>query len=394
MRKAWMIALLRMRQTFQSKATLIMSFAMPLLMTVIFGVALGGGGGGESSGRTYPIAIVDADATFASRQLVAALSGEQELRVQVVTADRLPRLFTDRQIDAGLIIPAGFQQGIRDGKPPELVMQSAPGGSTNVTAGPAVQREAARVAGDYLLARQIAGTATDEVRVAEAYSRVASERKSLGITAVQESARKTESTAPAKGAQLGQSALGFTVMFVMMLVFMGGGAILQERQIGTWGRLLTTPTPKLAILGGLILSFFITGLAQFGVLWGLTAVLFRANWGPPLPLLAVASALILCGGAMGLCLAGFVRTQEQQAAIGVALVISTSMLGGVYWPLDFVSPLMRRIAYLTPQAWAMDGFREVMLRGGAWGALLWPLVVLLSLAVIFTTAGLLRVRYE
>lgn len=70
------------------------------------------------------------------------------------------------------------------------------------------------------------------------------------------------------------------------------------------------------------------------------------------------------------------------------------MLGGVYWPLDLVSDTMRRVGYLTPQAWAMDGFREVMLRGGSWSGLARPLVVLLTLAAVFMAAGLRRVRYE
>jgi ABC-2 type transport system permease protein len=59
-----------------------------------------------------------------------------------------------------------------------------------------------------------------------------------------------------------------------------------------------------------------------------------------------------------------------------------------------VSPTMQRIGYLTPQAWAIDGFREVMLRGGAWSGLMWPLVVLLGITAVFLTAGVLRVRYE
>ncbi len=183
-------------------------------------------------------------------------------------------------------------------------------------------------------------------------------------------------------------------MFVMMLVFNMSGVILEERSLGTWGRLLTAPTARSGILSGYLLSFFMTGMFQFAVLVGISTLLFRVHWGPVLPLAAMAAAFILCSSGLGLFLAGLVRTAEQQRTIGVLVVSSISMLGGVYWPLELLGDTMRRIGYLTPQAWAMEGFREVMLRGGDWGGLVWPLTVLLTLALVCMTAGLARVRYS
>jgi len=85
---------------------------------------------------------------------------------------------------------------------------------------------------------------------------------------------------------------------------------------------------------------------------------------------------------------------EQQSAFGILFINATAMLGGVYWDLNSVSAPMRRIGYLTPQAWAIEGFKEVMLLSGAWGAIALPLTVLLGIAAVFMTAGLLRVRYD
>jgi ABC-2 type transport system permease protein len=108
----------------------------------------------------------------------------------------------------------------------------------------------------------------------------------------------------------------------------------------------------------------------------------------------VGAATVLASAGMGLFLAGLVRTFEQQEAVGVIFVIATSMLGGLFWPLDILSPAMQKIGHFTPQAWAMDGLTEVALRGGSWAELVWPLTVLLGLAVVFSAAGVLRVRYE
>jgi ABC-2 type transport system permease protein len=394
MRYALIIALLNLRESFRSKANLAMMFALPLLLTVIFGMLFGGSAGDTAASHVFPVAVVDRDRSFASGKLVEALQQENTLRLLVVPESDLARLFADKQIDSGLIIPAGFEQAILDGQQPGLQLQASPGGNRNFGVSPAIQREAARVAGDLLLARRMVSNPGDQPQVAAAYERVAAERKALDTGVVQEPARIITGQKHTASDLFASTGLGFTVMFVMMTVLMGGGVILRERQMGTWGRLLTTPAPRIALLAGFLLSFFLTGMAQFIILWGLTGLIFHLSWGPVVPLLTMAAALVLCSGAMGLFLAGIVRTHEQQIAAGSLLVTATSMLGGVYWPLDLVSPTMQRIGYLTPQAWAMEGFREVMFRGGAWGTLLWPLVVLLSLTVIFMTVGLLRVRYE
>jgi ABC-2 type transport system permease protein len=143
-----------------------------------------------------------------------------------------------------------------------------------------------------------------------------------------------------------------------------------------------------------MLSFFVTGMFQFTVLVLGTRLLFHIQWGPLLPLFAVGAATVLASAGMGLFLAGLVRTFEQQMAIGVIFVIATSMLGGLFWPLEILSPTMQRIGHLTPQAWAMEGLTEVALRGGTWAGLALPLAVLLGLALVFSAVGVRRVRYE
>jgi len=97
---------------------------------------------------------------------------------------------------------------------------------------------------------------------------------------------------------------------------------------------------------------------------------------------------------MGLILAGLVETLDRHMSAGFLFINAPAMPGGAYWDLSMVSDTMRRIGYMTPQAWAIDGFREVMLRGGAWEGIALPLAVLLGITAVFMTAGLLRVRYE
>lgn len=391
MRQALQISLLQFRLTLKSKSVVFMMFGLPLLFTLIFGsLATGETAQGP---RSFPIAVVDSDDSFIAHKLVEALQQEKLVRVTLMTTVQMNKAFSDKQIDSAVVIPTGFQQGVADGSAPELQLVASPDGNRNAGLAPAIQRAVARVAGDYRLARQMAGSGAPDSKVADSYAKVVADRQALAVTVERTQVTRPE-TGNAKQSNVGQVAMGFTVTFLMMTIFMKGGAILQERQNGTWGRVLTTPASKVAIVGGYLFSFFLVGMFQFIVLVVAGSLLFQITWGPLPQLLVMGAALVLCSAGMGLFLAGVVRTHEQQATIGAVFVTATSMLGGVYWPLEMMSKTMQRIGHLTPQAWAIEGLREVMLRGGAWGSLTWPLVVLLSITVIFLGAGLLRVRYE
>ncbi|HEY3366555.1 MAG TPA: ABC transporter permease [Symbiobacteriaceae bacterium] len=395
MRQALAISWIQFKMTVKSKGALAMMFFMPLILTLIFGVFVAGSGstGSSGDGQVYPVTVADGDGTFAARKLVEALRQEPTLRLTVSDAAQLDKAVSDRSAYVGIVIPAGYQKGLNGGAAPEVQIVTLPGSNAQLSAGQTIRKATAHASGDYLLARQMTGDSADEAKLAAAYTTIVADRQAAGAT-VNHQRLKRETPQVDTGYTVATSALGFTVMFVMMLVFSMSSSILTERENGTWGRILTTPTPRIQVLIGFLLSFFITGLFQFTVLVAATMAFFNVQWGPLLPLFGMASVFILCSAALGLFLAGIVKTADQQKTIGMVVVIATSMLGGVYWPLEYMSPTMQKIGYLTPQAWAMEGFREVMLRGGSWAGLALPMVVLGALALIFMTAGLLRVRYE
>lgn len=159
MRKLWSVARLKLRLTVGSPALLLMALGLPLLFTLLMGAILGGTSGGS---RVYPVGIVDQDGSFASRALTAALQEEKDIRLVPSSQDGLHRLFVDRRIDSGLVIPAGFGESLDSGKAPELQIVAPPGGNLQAGVGPILTRAATRVAQDYQLALLAAGPAGDD----------------------------------------------------------------------------------------------------------------------------------------------------------------------------------------------------------------------------------------
>ncbi|HWI63525.1 MAG TPA: ABC transporter permease, partial [Symbiobacteriaceae bacterium] len=357
MRKSIAIALLHLRTTFKSKGALMTMFAMPLLLTLIFGVLTQGGGGqGNEKGYIYPVAVVNEDqSSFASQKLADMLKAEENLDVRTVERDEVEKLFADAKIVAAIVIPANFQKEIAAGGQPEVTLMTAPGGTDYQGVAPVIRWMVPRLAQDYRLALQSVADKNDQAKIEAAYNKVTAERTKLTTTVQTQTVTKTvvEKTNNLQAAS--HASVGFTVTFVMMQVFMMSGVILTERKNGTWGRLLTTPNSKITIMAGYLMSFFFTGMLQFTVLVVATRYIFNVAWGPWLPLFAMGAATVLSASGMGLFLAGLVKSFEQQMSIGILFINATAMLGGAYWDLDFVSKTMQRIGHMTPQAWAIDG---------------------------------------
>ncbi|MCG8542343.1 MAG: hypothetical protein MJA82_20775 [Clostridia bacterium] len=49
------------------------------------------------------------------------------------------------------------------------------------------------------------------------------------------------------------------------------------------------------------------------------------------------------------------KTQQQLNNVSALIVTITSLMGGTFFPLDIAPELVRTIAKITPQIWAMLG---------------------------------------
>ena len=154
--------------------------------------------------------------------------------------------------------------------------------------------------------------------------------------------------------------VGFAIMFMMFGLSGAASTILDERIGGTWGRLMVTPANKFQIGLGYLLSYFLMGWIQFAVLMAAMKIMFNTEWGKLTYMIPFASLVIICVVGFGLMIAGLVKTKQQASAVSAVLIVSTSMLGGVYWSIDLVPEVMQKIALGVPQSWAMAGFKEII----------------------------------
>ncbi|MFD2169874.1 ABC transporter permease [Tumebacillus lipolyticus] len=376
---------LEIKRVFLQPRSWILMFLMPVIFTFIFG--------GLSSGGTskLPIAVVDQDASAVSKWVVQQIAKDGTLDVQAMIDAEAEQALRDRKVAGVLQIPASYEATIASGGGVDIVFRHGP----DLAIAPTIS----------MLVEDASSQAVVQVKAAQALSQVGGStdwKKQFDRLAAKSSEPKatvevksvTKEGAREQMEYQSERSIGFSIMFVMMSLLSVTGKILEARKTGVWYRLLSTPTSRLQVLGGYLLAFFLIGWIQFAILMGLSSLLFGVQWGDMIGQIVLVSALLFCVVGLGLFLAGIVKTQEQQGAIGTIVIISTCMLGGVYWPLDIVSDTMRTIANFVPQSWAMTGFTELIARGGTVADILMPVAVLVAFGAVFLFVGMTRVKYE
>lgn len=381
MKKVWALCWLELKQILRKPQSYILMFGMPIIFTLIFGGLLGGSGNTKVN-----VSLVDEDGSVLSSKYYEDIKKSDLISIEKVTYKEGKQKIENKKSSGIVIIPKDFQKSMLDGSKESIQFQA----SADFTGGTSVEQVLASALKKMEIEVSAASdfekksNASWEPMYKEIYTKI--EPASIQKESISHDDQKLNNVT-------GRAA-GFSILFVMIVMLSATGAILKARQLGVWSRLLEAPVSKVQILTGYILSFFLIGWIQFGVLMILTHSLFNVQWGNLLGVIILVSVLLLAVIGLALLLASIVKTTEQQSALGNIVVISTCMIGGLYWPIEIEPAWMQTAANFVPQTWAMRGFTELIVRGGTLADIGGYIGILILFAGVFFIISLTRIRYE
>ena len=379
--KAFALAGVNLRRFIRERSNLFFVFVFPLAIVLVIGLAFGGGGFAPALG------VVAEDVGELGEQLVSALAEE----VEVVRYDS-QRVMVDAvergQVDAGVVVPAGYDADLRSGQPVELLFTSRPDGGQ-----PQLQALVAAAASDQntvvtsaSFAAAQTGTGFDQV-IGQAQA-MAGSLPGIEVT--------TTTTGDALfPTTLGQFDLGASsqlVLFMFLTGLTGSAAIIQTRRFGVATRMLSTPTPMSQVVAGEAMGRFAVVFVQGAYIVLATLLLFQVNWGDPVGALAIVVAFALVGAGAGLLMGSVLSNDQQAGGVGVMLGLGLAALGGCMLPIELFSPTLQTVAHFTPHAWALDAFAELVRNNGTVVDILPELGVLLGFAAVLLTLATWRLR--
>jgi ABC-2 type transport system permease protein len=163
----------------------------------------------------------------------------------------------------------------------------------------------------------------------------------------------------------------------------------EERENQTFARIRSTGARGFSYLLGHAIAFLVLLTVQFGtmILFG-QLVLKLPYFDNPLATLVITAAVIISFDLMGLFIAVFAKNQGQAIVFSLLAMFIFSALGGAWVPLEIMGPAFQAIGHFTPVAWGMDGFAEILIRGGGVADVLTPALVLLGFGLFFLALAL------
>jgi ABC-2 type transport system permease protein len=397
MRTVFAVAGLSLRKMKNEKVFLLIMMGLAALFSVI-GVVFGGGSG---AAPVIPVGISDLDQSGLSAGMVAALETEGIYAVRHLSEQDLYDSVREGRIDVGFVIPEGFEESLSSDVPLRVGVVSLATSNSSMAIGKVLERKVT----EHLLGEAVEAVAMEqasalsvqtEVNVESLRERVSREySESPALVVSYSNVTKTEEPA-SSGQGLNQSfVIGIYLMFTMFTALFSAGEILQEKRDGTWVRLMASPASRAGILGGKVLGVYAIGALQLTVLLLAGRYLNKVDYGPNIfGVAAVLAVFMLAVTGLGVMLSTFVKTLAQLQTLAPIVIVSTCMLGGCYWPLEVVSPLMQKIAKFTPQAWAMTAVTDMVARGLTLPEVFTNIFVLLGFAAVFLGVGVARVKFE
>lgn len=146
----------------------------------------------------------------------------------------------------------------------------------------------------------------------------------------------------------------FLLMFLVTSI-----ATLRERTSGTLERLMTTPLPKLALLGGYGLAFGAVALLQVAVTLAI-AISFGLDVAGSIGWLLVVTLIdALLGVALGLFASAFATTEFQAIQLMPVVVLPQLLLCGLFHPRGDMATVLRWAADVLPLSYAVEALQHV-----------------------------------
>ena len=380
--KVLVIAGTDLRRLLRWRSNVFFLFVLPMLIILLLGAAFGGS-------QKARIGVLNSSSGRLAQQFVAALrSRPSTTLVRYTTTSSLQHAVAHGDVDAGLVIPAGYDVRLRQGASVTLSYFARPNSVAQQLR--ATVQSAAANQGRTIAAAQVLQQTLHE-GFAIAIARVQAAAATTPFVQTRLTAPDGSAYTSAAG-EFDSGASTQLLLFIFLNSLNGAAWLIETRRLGIARRVLSTPTSIGTLVSGQLLGRLVIALLQALIIVLGSLVFFGVNWGNPLGTAAVilAFSLVSTGGAV---LLGSLFAREQQAGpVALLLGLGLAALGGSMAPLEIFPSTARTIAHITPHAWANDAFSKLLKHGGDLITVLPQVGVLLAFAAVTMTVALWQLR--
>jgi ABC-2 type transport system permease protein len=160
---------------------------------------------------------------------------------------------------------------------------------------------------------------------------------------------------------------GILTQSVVFVAIFYGLYIIMDRDTGVLQKLLVTPTPRIALVWGKMLSAGIRGLSQAIIIFLFSLIIgIKLNM-TVMSILGVILIIMLGAGfftGLSMVVASIVKTRERFMGIGQVITLPLFFASNAIYPISIMPTWLRVVATINPLSYMVDGLRTLMLTGG------------------------------
>jgi len=385
-------------QMLRDKRSLLFLVLMPIGFTFFMGFAYRNASDGNADKR-IPLAVVDPEPdAVLNKMLIGRLDLSEEIRIEPMSENQAMDALHKSDVAGVFVIPQGFSEQASAGKVPQLKLiadsTSAQGQSlyqllrvpiSQLMSAVEISRETAEIVG-----------AQDPAAEQQAAFELAwgkwDANSRLSLVRVEQAVAQSSQDWTG-GNPYNQSSPGILVQFAVFGLVTSAQILVQERKSRTLPRLITTAMRPWQIVAGHMLAMFTIVFLQTLMLVLFGQWVLKVNYlHEPLGTLLVAVTLCLWVASMGLLIGVVAREEQQVILYSMIAMFLFSALGGTWFPLESSASTFAALGRLTPSAWAMNGFQNILIRGLGLESTGLPASILTVYALFFFALAVWRFR--
>lgn len=177
-----------------------------------------------------------------------------------------------------------------------------------------------------------------------------------------------------------QAVAGTAIMMLLFSIVSIGGGLLDEKENGTFKRLLTAPIKPMDLLFGKLLMSICVAFVQLIIMFLFAWAAFDLHIFKAVPsLLAMMFCTAFAVSSFGVFLVSIVKTRQQLNGISTLIIMTMSALGGSMIPIFIMPSFMQKIAVVSLNYWGIQGFFDILWRNFSFIDILPRMIVLLGI---------------
>lgn len=389
-------------QVFKDKKSFIFLLLMPLAFTLFMGYITAPG---NNDDPRIKIGFLNQDTRGElAPSLDALLVSSDVIHVSELSAgdeSQFEHWIDNETYAAILSIPPGFSEKTLQGEQPQVELLADTSTNSGQVALNAIQTVLGKWIGSIQTGIIVSETLTGEPSVANKTGNIL-EGLDLAMEAWQDPPLTLSMNAVSSGEQVSkvptgfdQTSPGMIMQFSVLGLITSAMVLVLERKNRCLQRLLTTPIQRAGIIAGHMLAMSAVTFLQVLILVLAGQFIFKVNYfNSPFATILMVLALALWTGSLGLLIGALAKKEEQVILFSLIAMFLFTALGGAWFPLEGSSNTFYTLGHFTPLAWAMDGFQNIILRGGGLESILLPAGILGLYAILFFALAIWRFKFE